>query len=335
MATQVAPFNLQHTRATLFLHTSIGSNHTKGQPLRNLNRSNAIACAFVLCASSSVAETPDAEFPPSPLPPVIEGLIGMPQTNAQGRQVHLKTIRREAEQAGLPPDVADAVAQVESAYNPGAVGGVGEVGLMQMRPTTAAMLGYRGTLSGLFEPETNIRYGVMYLARAWQLADGDLCRALMKYRAGHGEERMTPLSIEYCRRARMHLATIGSPLGAGKIPSKVQASAPFSRMSRTVVKATIKAAAGVMVSTPAKREASASAEPTQVLPPQRPSKGLRLAMAGPPSVSPAEARYLVFLQEKQKAQRARVRQMWAAHDARMRILSSKLRPESLRIASGI
>lgn len=310
-------------------------NHTKGQPLRNLRRSNAIACAFVLWASSALAEMPDANFPPIPLPPVIEGLIGMPQAHAAGRQVHLETIRREAEQAGLPPDVADAVTQVESAYNPGAVGGVGEVGLMQIRPTTAAMLGYRGTLNGLFEPETNIRYGVMYLARAWQLAGGDLCRALMKYRAGHGEERMTPLSIEYCRRARTHLATIGSPLGAGATPSNVQASVPFGRIPRTVMKATIKAAAGVVVSPPAKREASASAEPSQVLPPQRPSKGLRLATAGPPSVSPAEARYLVLLHEKQKAQRARVRQMWAAHDVRMRIISAKLRPESLRIASGI
>jgi hypothetical protein len=278
---------------------------------------------------------PDADLPPIPLPPLIEGLIGMPQAYTPGRQVHLETVRREAEQAGLPPDVADAVTQVESAYNPGAVGGVGEVGLMQIRPATATMLGYRGTLSGLFEPETNIRYGVIYLARAWQLADGDLCRALMKYRAGHGEERMTPLSIEYCRRARTHLATIGSPLGAGASPSNVQASAPFGRIPRAVMKATIKTAVGAVVFTPAKRDTSTSAEPTQVLPPQRPPKGLRLATAGLPTVSPAEARYLVLLQEKQKAQRTRVRQMWAAHDARMRIISAKLRPESLRIASGI
>src|SRR4029453_10151459 len=34
----------------------------------------------------------------------------------------------------------------------------------------------------------------------------------MKYRAGWGEERMSPLSVEYCRRARSHLAAIGSPL---------------------------------------------------------------------------------------------------------------------------
>jgi hypothetical protein len=80
------------------------------------------------------------------------------------------------------------------------------------------MLGHKGSISDLFVPETNIRFGVTYLARAWELAGGDLCRALMKYRAGHGEERMTPLSVEYCRRARVHLASIGSPLAGAPLP---------------------------------------------------------------------------------------------------------------------
>jgi hypothetical protein len=58
------------------------------------------------------------------------------------------------------------------------------------------------------QPRT-IRLGVTYLAKAWNLAHGDLCRALTKYRAGHGEEQMTLLSVEYCRRAREHLSVQG------------------------------------------------------------------------------------------------------------------------------
>jgi hypothetical protein len=286
-----------------------------------------------LFASSASADTPDTDFPLIPLPPLIQNLVGMPQAYTPGRRAHLDTIRREAEQAGLPAEVADAVAQVESAYNPGAIGGVGEVGLMQIRPTTAAMLGYRGTLTGLFEPETNIRYGVMYLARAWQLADGDLCRALMKYRAGHGEERMTPLSVAYCWRVRSHLATIGSPLGAGSVPAKDVATVPFAA-SKTAVNIAAKAAGRPAASIRARREVSATAA-ISVLPPQRPAKGLRLAMAGPPRVSPAEARNLSLLQEKQKARRVAIRQMWAGHEARIRTISARLRPASLRIASGI
>jgi hypothetical protein len=286
----------------------------------------------MLFALPALAEVPAADFPPIPLPPVIQGLIGMPQTYTRGRRAHLDTIRREAEQTDLPPEIADAVAQVESAYNPGAVGGVGEVGLMQIRPTTAAMLGYRGTLTGLFEPETNIRYGVMYLARAWQLADGNLCRALMKYRAGHGEERMTPLSVEYCRRVRSHLAATGSPLGAGAVPAEEVTTAPFAA-SKTAVSVATKIAPRPTAAFPIRREASATAA-IKASPAPRPVKGLRLAMAGPPSVSRTEARNLILLQEKQKARRIAIRQMWVAHEARMRTITARLRPGSLRIASG-
>jgi hypothetical protein len=124
-------------------------------------------------------------------------------------------VEKETRNTGLPADVADAVVRVESDYNPDTIGTVGEIGLMQIRPETAAMLGFRGSNEELARPEINIHYGVIYLSKAWRLADGDLCRALMKYRAGHGEETMSPLSVEYCRRARNHLAALGSPFAIG------------------------------------------------------------------------------------------------------------------------
>ncbi|MBM1174465.1 lytic transglycosylase domain-containing protein [Microvirga arabica] len=130
------------------------------------------------------------------------------------RSLYQEIIKREAASHGLPPGIADAVVRIESGYNPSAVGGVGEIGLMQVRPTTAAMLGFKGSNAELAQPEDNIRYGVAYLAKAWRLAGGDICRALMKYRAGHGEETMTPLSAEYCRRAKVHLAALGWSVSA-------------------------------------------------------------------------------------------------------------------------
>lgn len=142
------------------------------------------------------------------------------------RSLYLEVVRREAVSHGLPPAVADAVVRIESGYNPAAVGSVGEVGLMQVRPATAAMLGFKGTHAELADPETNIRYGVAYLAKAWRLAGGDLCRALMKYRAGHGEDSMSPLSAEYCRRARVHLAAIGWSPGGGADPLSGPAASP-------------------------------------------------------------------------------------------------------------
>jgi hypothetical protein len=130
-------------------------------------------------------------------------------------------VEQEVRKTGLPADIADAVVQVESNYNPSTVGGVGEIGLMQIRPQTAAMLGFRGSNEDLAKPEVNIHYGVTYLSKAWRLANGDLCRTLMKYRAGHGEEVMTPRSVKYCNRARSHLAALGSPLAAGAAPPAI------------------------------------------------------------------------------------------------------------------
>ena len=174
----------------------------------------------------TLAGAPDAGAQPHPPPrpahgdpPAADPAPFRAPKLAGGRARFLPLIEAEARPRGLPPEVADAVMRIESGYDSSVVGGVGERGLMQLLPSTAAMLGFKGTLEELAEPETNIRLGVRYLAEAWRLAGGDLCRTLMKYRAGHREERMSPLSAEYCRRAQSHLAAFGSSLGAGAPPA--------------------------------------------------------------------------------------------------------------------
>lgn len=159
-----------------------------------------------------------------------------PPPVASGTEAYKAVVRKEAEAQGLPPEIADAVATVESGWRADAVGSVGEIGLMQVRPATAAMLGHEGGTLGLFDPEVNARYGVRYLAQAWRLAGGDLCRALMKYRAGHGAETLSPLSATYCRRAKARLAALGSPLADGVAPDVIApapvADAPASKPRR-------------------------------------------------------------------------------------------------------
>lgn len=188
-----------------------------------------LAAWLALAAAPAALAATDAGLPAAlaelPLPPVPEPLdpaaFGAPSAFPRGRALYVETLAREAESRGLPPAVADAVTMVESAYNPQAVGGVGEIGLMQILPSTAHLLGFRGSLAELAVPATNMHYGVKYLAEAWRLADGDLCRTLMKYRAGHREERMSLLSVTYCIRARNHLASIGSPLAKAPVPEAV------------------------------------------------------------------------------------------------------------------
>jgi hypothetical protein len=152
---------------------------------------------FLLCGSAHAAQID--LFPPVP------GIT-------DGRTRLLPLVTAEAKRLGVPPDLADAVATIETNYTETAQGSSGEIGLMQVMPSTAWMLGFRGTSNELFAPETNIHYGVTYLARALAASGGNLCRALMKYRAGVGEEGYSPLSIHYCRRAGAALRAQNSPL---------------------------------------------------------------------------------------------------------------------------
>ena len=138
-----------------------------------------------------------------------------PATDPRSRYRAL--IEKEVRSVNLAPEIAEAVMAVESGYNPGAVGSAGEIGLMQIMPSTARMLGFAGSLSDLAVPETNIHYGVTYLAQAWRLAGGDLCTAVMKYRAGHGETRFSYLSVNYCLAVRSKLAARGFRV-TGNVP---------------------------------------------------------------------------------------------------------------------
>ena len=59
----------------------------------------------------------------------------------------------------------------------------GNLGLTQISHATARRLGYSGTPAGLFEPDTNLRYGMKYLAQAYRLAGGDTCGTILRYNA--------------------------------------------------------------------------------------------------------------------------------------------------------
>jgi hypothetical protein len=141
------------------------------------------------------------------------------QTGA--RDIFLPQVTQEALANNIPPEIADAVAMVETGYRPGAVGTSGEIGIMQILPSTAAALGFHGSTTELFEPSINIHLAVQYLARAWAESGGNMCRALTKYRAGLGTEITTPLSAQYCNRAIAWLMGTNSQLAtAAAAPSQ-------------------------------------------------------------------------------------------------------------------
>ncbi|MDI6027997.1 transglycosylase SLT domain-containing protein [Corticibacterium sp. UT-5YL-CI-8] len=115
-------------------------------------------------------------------------------------------IERYASSYGVPLSLAHAVVKIESNYRPNARGSAGEVGLMQIKPATARMMGYSGSTKGLYDPETNIKFGMKYLAEAHRLSGGETCGTILKYNAGHAAKRMNPVSSSYCGKVKVQLA---------------------------------------------------------------------------------------------------------------------------------
>jgi hypothetical protein len=93
-------------------------------------------------------------------------------------------ISRYAAEYDVPEALVHRVVKRESTYNPQARNG-GHYGLMQLKPATARTMGYSGDAAGLYDAETNLRFGVKYLRGAWMLADGSEDKAVRLYSAGY------------------------------------------------------------------------------------------------------------------------------------------------------
>ncbi|MBJ6126752.1 lytic transglycosylase domain-containing protein [Microvirga splendida] len=152
-------------------------------------------------AATAVPEEADQETASLPASPVGAGSKArMPDA---ARAVALKPlIARYASENGLPYELADAVVRLESRYNAGARNGP-HMGLTQINVRTAQSLGYKGDAAGLLDAETNLRYGLKYLATAYRLAGGDTCGTILRYQFGHRTQTMTAASRAYCAKVKV------------------------------------------------------------------------------------------------------------------------------------
>jgi soluble lytic murein transglycosylase-like protein len=94
------------------------------------------------------------------------------------------SIGRYAALYEVPESLIRRVIVRESAYNPAARHGP-YWGLMQIRYDTARSMGYDGSPEGLLDTETNLRFGVKYLAGAYKVARGNPDKAVAFYASGY------------------------------------------------------------------------------------------------------------------------------------------------------
>lgn len=106
-------------------------------------------------------------------------------------------IQKHASAEGVPLPLAYAIVRSESGFNPN-VTNAGALGLMQIKLQAAQAVGYQGNADGLLDADTNLRFGMRFLGRVYQMAKGDACRTIAIYRSGN------PASAGdqgYCARA--------------------------------------------------------------------------------------------------------------------------------------
>ena len=164
---------------------------------------------FALATASVPAQVHAGETSTGPLPVDKSGsmIVAKAETrkSANPKTKYIALIRKAARKHGVPVDIAKAVVEVESNFNAKARGRAGEVGLMQIKPTTARGLGFKGATKALYDPATNLEWGMKYLAGAHDRADGDLCGTILRYNAGHYAKRMNPISRRYCQKVKQIL----------------------------------------------------------------------------------------------------------------------------------
>ncbi len=148
-----------------------------------------------LDAAQIVAFAPDA---PAPAPAPIAAVSPAPRAPEPGPE---ELADAAADRYGLPRSLVRGVMQAESASNPAAVSPKGAIGLMQLLPGTARLMG-----ADPHDPAQNVDAGTRYLRDLLVKYKGLLWHALAAYNAGpasvdrHNGVPPFPETIGYIRR---------------------------------------------------------------------------------------------------------------------------------------
>jgi soluble lytic murein transglycosylase-like protein len=141
-------------------------------------------------------------------------ILYLPQAALAQRADYEAMVASHASANGVPAALVHRVIVRESRYQPRLVGRGGTIGLMQIKLATARGLGYTGDAAGLRDPDTNLAWGVKYLAGAYRAANGDHSRAVRYYASGY---------YYAAKRQRFEQPKVAAPMLASAAPPKIVA----------------------------------------------------------------------------------------------------------------
>ncbi len=145
---------------------------------------------LVLCVSPALADIyvkrlPDGTLCYTNFPTGNDWDVYIKERTYEPRAVFRKSdfdglIRRIALSEGVDPQLIRGIVQVESQFNPRARSSKGAMGLMQLMPETANLMGIRDP----WDPQENITAGTRYFSSLMKRYRGDVAKALAAYNAG-------------------------------------------------------------------------------------------------------------------------------------------------------
>ena len=153
----------------------------------------------------------------------VVALLVSPDAMAQSRAQYDSMVASHARANNVPEALVHRVIVRESKYHADLVGRGGTIGLMQIKLPTARGLGYTGDAAGLRDPDTNLAWGVKYLAGAYRAANGDHSRAVRYYASGY---------YYAAKRQRFEQPKVAAPVLASGAPPKIVAKPVEKRRKR-------------------------------------------------------------------------------------------------------
>ena len=184
-------------------------------------------------ADTQPVEPPAAEAAPDAAAP--KAAEAKPSYMRTGHPEIDTLVATHARANNVPEALVHRVIVRESKYQKDLVGSCGCIGLMQIKLATARGLGYTGDAKGLHDANTNLMYGVKYLAGAYRAANGDHDRAVHYFAKGYYEAAKRQRLAEaqpFGKPERVHAPLDITPKPPAAIPTAKHASrAPVDKQA--------------------------------------------------------------------------------------------------------